>query len=104
MYGAEIDQGAGMEIKPLKERYGEQSCFIGNVDARVTLCSGTAKDVRREVHELLDAGAGDGTHILMSSNCIHKDVKPENYIAMVQAYREHFGLPGLDFEGASGTP
>ena len=96
---AEIDKGAGMEIKPLKERYGEQICFIGNVDARVTLCSGTTGEVRREVHELLDAGAGDGGHILMSSNCIHKDVKPENYIAMVQAYREHFGLPGPDVEG-----
>jgi len=60
----------------------------------VTLCSGTTDEVRREVHELLDAGAGNGGHILMSSNCIHKDVKPENYIALVQAYREHFGLPG----------
>ena len=96
---AEIDKGAGMEIKQLKECYGEQTCFIGNVDARVTLCSGTTGEVRREVHGLLDAGAGNGGHILMSSNCIHKDVNPENYIAMVQAYREHFGLPGLDLEG-----
>ena len=35
---------------------------------------------------------GDRGHILMSSNCIHEDVKPENFFAYVQAYRDYFGL------------
>jgi len=26
---------------------------------------------------------------------VHEDVKPQNYYAMVAAYREHFGLPPL---------
>ncbi len=47
--------------------------------------------------EILDAGKGEeGGHIVMSSNCLHEDVKLELYLAALGAYREHYGLPPLD--------
>jgi len=81
-----------MDLGRLKERFGDRICFIGNVDCRYTLCSGTVEDVRRETIECIQQGWGNGGHILMSSNAIHRDVKPENYLAMVQAYRDYFGV------------
>ncbi len=88
----EIDKAAGMDIGELKARFGDRICFIGNVDCRYTLCSGTVDDVRRETMECIRKGWGNGGHILMSSNALHRDVKPRNYLAMVSAYRDFFGI------------
>lgn len=88
----EIDYAAGMDLRRLKQRYGERICFIGNMDIRWILTRGTVEEVRRATVDCIEAGWGNGGHILMSSNCIHEDVKPENFFAYVQAYRDYFGL------------
>lgn len=87
----EIEKAVGMELKPLKEKFGNKICFLGNIDCRHTLCSGTIEDIEKETVECIEAGLGNGGHILMSSNSIHDGVKPENYIAMIIAHREYFG-------------
>jgi len=90
----EIDHAAGMDLARLKRAFGDRLTFIGNVDERWTLCRGTPEETRAHVHQVLEAGAlTPGGHILMCSNCIHEDVRPENFQAYVEAYREHFGLP-----------
>ncbi len=43
--------------------------------------------------EGLDAGAGEGGHIFSASNAITPGISLENYMAMVNVYREHFSLP-----------
>ena len=71
-------------------------CIIGNVDARHALCLGTPQQVRAEVSHCLEVGSRTpGGHILHTSHSVHEDVKPANYIAMVAAYRDYFGLPTL---------
>jgi len=87
---SEIDKAAGMDLGPLKQRFGDRICFLGNVDCRRTLCSGTVDEVKRETIECIQKGWGNGGHILMSSNSIHRGVKPENYLAMVEAHRQYF--------------
>jgi len=58
--------------------------------------NGTPEHVRREVIECLRFGqSGPGGHILHASHSVHEDVKPQNYVAAVQAYREFFGLERL---------
>ena len=88
----EIDYSAGMDLRRLKARYGDRICFIGNMDIRHILTHGTVEDCRRATVECIEAGWGSGGHVLMSSNCIHEDVRPENFFAYVEAYRKHFGL------------
>jgi hypothetical protein len=91
----EIDLHAGMDLPRLKRAYGGGVTFYGNLDCGTTLSFGSPADVRRHVLECLDAGWGDGGHILCASNAITASVPLANYRAAVNAYRERFGLPPL---------
>ena len=79
-----------MDLKRLKRRYGDRICFVGNLDIRWTFTRGTPEDCRREMIECIEAGWGRGGHIICTSNLVHKDVKPENYLAAIDAYHEYF--------------
>ena len=72
-----------MDLARLKAHYGEKITFVGNMDVRFLLTQGTAEQVRRATFDCIEQGAAtaSGGHILMSSNCIHKDVKPELFLA-----------------------
>ena len=76
----------------LKAHCGDRICFIGNMDIRHLLTSGTRDEVREATFRCLDDGRGNGGHILMSGNCIHESVRTDLFMAYVGAYREHFGL------------
>lgn len=88
----EIDQRAGMEMADLKRAYGDRICLMGNVDCGNLMSFGTAEEIRAEVHRCLDEGYGNGGHIFTCSNAISASISPENYRALNDAYREHFGL------------
>jgi uroporphyrinogen decarboxylase len=87
----EIDKAAGMEIPLLRERFGDRITLVGNVDCRWLLTLGTPREVKEAVKRCLDEGGGK-RHILMTSNVIHRGVKPENFIAYLEAYREYYAL------------
>jgi len=93
----EVDQAAGMTWPRLIEAgIDRRVCIIGNIDARHTLCHATPADVEREVVECLDYGRkSPGGHILHASHSVHEDVKAENYLAAISAYRRYFGLEPL---------
>lgn len=90
----EIDFAAGMDLARLKREYPTKT-FIGNIDIRHTLTSGTPAQVRAHTIECIEKGWGGGGHILMSGNCIHESVKTELFLAHVNAYREYFGLDAI---------
>jgi hypothetical protein len=89
----EIDLHAGMDLARLKARYGERITFYGNLDCGIELSFGTPEIVRRHTIECLEAGLGNGGHILCASNAITASVPLENYLAAVNAYRYFFNLP-----------
>jgi len=91
----EIDMHAGMDLRTLKQRYGERITFFGNLDCGNTLSFGTPESVRQHTLDCLEAGWGQGGHILCASNAITASVPTRNYMAIVQAYRERFDLPPL---------
>jgi len=93
----EVDQAAGMTMERLfAEGIKDRVCIIGNIDARRTLCLGTPEQVRAEVFRCLKLGSlTPGGHILHTSHSVHEDVKPINYLAMVAAYRDYYGLTPL---------
>lgn len=92
----EIDLHAGMDLGRLKAAHGPRITFFGNLDCGNILSFGTPEDVARHVRECLDAGSGDGGHILCASNAITASVPLVNYAALLGAYRGYFDLPEGD--------
>lgn len=89
----EIDLHAGMDLGRLKTAYGDRITFFGNLDPGNTLSFASPDEVRRHTLECLEKGLGNGGHILCASNAITASVPLENYLAVVNAYRDRFGLP-----------
>lgn len=85
----EIQESAGMNIKKLKELYGDKICFNGCVDSQNLLVYGNPSDVKRETKRIIDTLSPGGGHILSSSNSIYPGVKPENFFAMLEIGRKY---------------
>jgi uroporphyrinogen decarboxylase len=92
----EIDMHAGMDLRRLKASYGERVTFYGNLDCGNTLSFGSPEQVRQHTLDCLEAGWGNGGHVLCASNAIAASVSLTNYLAVVNAYRDHFSLPRLE--------
>lgn len=88
----EIDLHAGMDLRRLKAAYGDRVTLFGNLDCGNTLSFGTKQEVRRHVLDCIEAGLGSGGHIFCASNAITASVPLENYLTVVNTYRERFGL------------
>lgn len=93
----EIDMGAGMDLGRLRSRFGRGSghrvTFLGNMDCGRVLSFCTPEEIAAVTLAVLDAGGDAGGHIFTTSNAITASVSPRNYLAMVNAYRDRFGLP-----------
>ena len=79
-----IEPVAGMDIKYIKETYGDKISIWGNIDCGELLCNGTAEQVRTAVVDCINIAGYNGGHILTSSNSIHSSVNPENYRIMIE--------------------
>jgi uroporphyrinogen decarboxylase len=84
-----IDPIARMDLKEVKQLYGDRICLKGNVNCATTLVNGTKEEVVKEVKNCLKAASKGGSYVLSSSNSIHNDVKLENFLEMVKAAREY---------------
>ncbi|MDR0652264.1 MAG: hypothetical protein LBG12_03050 [Synergistaceae bacterium] len=88
-----IDRIAGMDLQDVKTRFGHRVAIKGNVDCVGTLVTGSVQDVEEDVKNCLRIGAPGYGYILSSSNSIHSSVKPENYKAMLETFREYRDYP-----------
>ena len=93
----EIDMHAEMDMARLKADYGDRITLFGNLDCGNILSFGSPDTVRAHTIACLEAGMGNGGHILCASNAIIASVSPENYLAVIAAYRDMFGMPALKF-------
>ncbi len=78
-----------MDIGEVKDHLGKKACIIGNIDCQELLPEGTPEEVDRTVRETIGIASPDGGYIVSSSNSIHPGVKPENYIAMIEAVHKY---------------
>ena len=83
-----LEPAAGMDIGLLKERYGKRIALIGNIDCGYVLSQASVEEVRRVTRETIRKAAPGGGYCLSSSNSIHSSVKPENFMAMIETWRE----------------
>ena len=89
----EIDRFAGMDLGELKTRHGDRITFYGDLDCGNLLSFATPDEIRRDTVRCVEAGMGNGGHILCASNAITASVSLENYFAVVEGYHDYFGLP-----------
>lgn len=85
---------AGMDTAELKRDFGDGLVFHGGgIDSQSTLPYGTPEEVRQEVLRRMDDLAPGGGFIFTPVQTIQYDVPFENFLAMLNAYREFVGLP-----------
>ena len=84
-----LDPEAGMNIKEVKEKYGDRVCVIGNIDTGKILSDSTPDVVEETVLKTIIDLAPGGGYMIASANSIHPKVKPENYLAMLKAARKY---------------
>jgi hypothetical protein len=86
-----IEKGA-MDIRAMKQNYGDRLCLLGNVDLNI-LGLGTPEEVDQEVHELIqDVGPGGG-YIVTSGNSLAGYLRSENVLALSAAVQNHGQYP-----------
>ncbi len=87
-----IQPSIGMDLRILKERYGEQICFFGGINCE-TLVEGTPEQARTEArYAIQHAGPGGGL-VITTSNVLQPGVRLENYLAARQAVRDYGRYP-----------
>ncbi len=87
-----IQPRIGMDLKLLKQKYGDKLTFIGGVNCE-TLTMGTPEEIEEEVkYAIRHAGTGGGL-VMCSGNTLMPGTKYENYEAMLAANRKYGGYP-----------
>lgn len=82
-----------MCIAEAKHNPGKRVGRIGNINCRELLSWGSKEEVTRVVRQTIQQAAPWGGYIMSSSNTIHASVKPENYLAMIEATHQDGRYP-----------
>lgn len=82
-----------MDLKTVKELYGDRVCLWGNIDLRYTLTRGTPEEVEKEVKQRIAEAGPNGGYILGSANGLPEYCKLENIWAMAQAVKKYGKYP-----------
>jgi len=82
-----IDPQAGVDIKKVKQLYGDKVCLIGNVNCGL-LQTGTDEEVIASVRYALQNGMPGGGYIFSTSNCIYTGMQLERYELMLDVWKK----------------
>jgi uroporphyrinogen decarboxylase len=80
-----LQRTAGMDLKDVKQEYGDRFCIIGNIDSSRTLPYGTPADVEAEAKEAIETASPGGGFILASDHSLHDGIPIENITALRDA-------------------
>ena len=84
-----LQRTAGMDLKYVKEKYGDRFCIIGNIDSSKTLPFGSVEVVVAEVKEAIDIAAPGGGYIFASDHSLHDGIPIENIQEMFRFGKEY---------------
>jgi hypothetical protein len=88
-----LEPMAGMNLKHLKETYGDKLCLIGNIDVSQVLPFGSNNDVEMAVKQCIkDAGEGGG-YILSPCTDLTNACKLDNVFTMISATKKYGKYP-----------
>jgi len=81
---------AGMDLRRLKETFGDRTLFNGAIDSHHVLIDGTPQSVRDATREILDIMKPRGGYVAGASHdTILEETPLENVLAMFDAVREY---------------
>ncbi|MBD3197319.1 MAG: hypothetical protein GF317_19850 [Candidatus Lokiarchaeota archaeon] len=87
-----LEPAAGVNLKHLKETYGDKICFLGGMDSSRILNFGSPKEIDKHVAECINiAGKGGGYFAGPSHNIIHAPWK--NLITFRESLEKHRTYP-----------
>lgn len=84
-------QPEAMDIRKLKEQFGDKLAFWGGISTQQTLPYGTPDEVREEARGVRDILAKGGGYILSPAQSLMGDVPVENILALLEVAREKVG-------------
>jgi uroporphyrinogen decarboxylase len=82
-----LDPQAGIDIKVIKEMYGDQVCLCGNVNCGL-IDTGTEEDYLESTRYALENGMPGYGYIFCTSNCIYTGMQLERYDKILDLWRE----------------
>lgn len=88
---------AGMDIREVKEKYGDKICLIGNIDLDYIMTFAPEEEVRKNVQETIRSAAKGSGFILSTCNTLVDIIPLENVHAMYEA-AENFDMEELNYE------
>jgi uroporphyrinogen decarboxylase len=87
-----IQPSIGMDLRTLKERYGDRLCFFGGVNCE-TLVEGTPQRAKAEVCYAIRHAAPGGGLVVTTGNVLQPGTNLDNYLAARQATRDYGTYP-----------
>jgi uroporphyrinogen decarboxylase len=81
-----LDPQAGIDIKEIKQLYGDRICLIGNVNCGL-MQTGTEEEVATSAKYALKNGMPGGGYIFSTSNCIYTGMPLERYELILDVWR-----------------
>lgn len=88
-----VERKAGMNLKELKKKYGDELTFIGNINAKTVLQEGPTEMIKEQVQECLEIAAPGGGYILASDHSIHQGIPSANAQFMFKTAKHHGKYP-----------
>jgi uroporphyrinogen decarboxylase len=88
-----IDPLGGMNMRRVREDYGNRVSRKGNVDCVHVLTEGSAAQVEEAVKNCIRAGSPGGGHIISSSNSLHAGIDPALYRVMLDTIQKYGEYP-----------
>ena len=83
-----LEPGA-MDLRVLKENYGDRLCLVGNVDIDHTMTSATPEEIAACVKEKMDILGPGGGFIISDSNSVPNGVRPENILEIAKCVEQY---------------
>jgi uroporphyrinogen decarboxylase len=83
-----LEPGA-MDIRRLKDLYGNRLCLVGNIDVGPVLTEGNPELVESTVIERMQILAPGGGYMIADSNSVPYYCKAENVLALSESVRRH---------------
>jgi hypothetical protein len=88
-----LEPMSGMDLKYLKETYGDKLCLIGNIDVSQLLPFGSKNDVKMAVKQCIKDAGEEGGYILSPCTDLTNVCKLDNVFTMISTTKQYGKYP-----------
>jgi uroporphyrinogen decarboxylase len=88
-----LQKRSGMDIRAIKQTYGDIWTLMGNVDATTVMTSADSSDIDRALEELIGDAGFDGALIIATDHSFHQGVPVANVLHFIAAAKRFGSFP-----------